>query len=166
MVAPIVLGVALLLGSRGELPREVKFQGALLAQAAPVSVNDAAGDLELAEAIRTRPTMKPAGIVLGIGGGLTLAGLAVVVVGAAVIRGWGGVALALLGAVVGASGLVMLTVGLIMAIAIGVKMGEADARIQTLRERPQEPPAEPPPSPSSVPQVMHGGQGGLLLAHF
>lgn len=166
MIAPIVLGVALLLGSRGEVPREEKFQGALLAQAgvAPASVNDSAQDLELAEALRTRPSMTPAGVILGIGGGLTLVGAVVVVVGAAVIRGWGGVLLALLGAVVGASGLVMLTVGLIMAIATGVRRAEHDARIQMLRERPQ--PAPPPPPPSAAPQVLHEGLGGLLLASF
>ncbi len=168
MLTAGVVAIGLLLGSRGEAPREEKFLGALLAQAdvAPLTVNDEARQREIDELLRKRPTLRAAATVLGIGGGVaTLGGVAVLVgvTGGSI----GGILLAALGLIVGVAGLVVALVGLIMMIGNAAAQGDVDARIQELRDRPSSPtPSEPPPSPIPPPAVMLENKSTVVLARF
>jgi hypothetical protein len=179
MVAAGVVAVALLLGSRAEAPRELKFRGALLAQAdtevseppmpevapptpRPLFVNVEAMQRDLDELVRTRPTLKAATIVLAVGGGVTLLGITLMV-GGAIGAGWSGLGVAVIGLLVGASGLVLGIVGVVMMIASGVAQHDADVRIRELKARIGQaaPPTLPPASSG-----MDGNLSTVLLARF
>ena len=155
MVTASVVAV-MLLGSHGEAAREVKFLGALLAQADPADVNVSAIQHELDELVRTKPTLTGSAIVLSIGGGVALAAVLVVVLGA-VVGGWDGVAVALLGVLFGLTGLVMVAIGLIMVIARAFERASVDAQIERLRAR------LPPPMPPSARTTY---ESTLILARF
>ena len=177
MVVAAVVAVAVLLGSHGEAPREVKFRGALIAQAdldltepplpevappipPPLYVNVEAMQRELDELIRNRPTLKAATIVLAIGGGVSLLGVTLIV-GGAIGSGWTGLGVAVTGLLVGASGLVVGIIGAVMMIACGIAQHLADGRITELKARIIQ--AAPPRLPSSA---MNGDLGTVVLARF
>ena len=155
MVTAAVVAV-MFLGSHGEPSREVKFGGALLAQADAADVNVPALQRELDELVRTKPNYLAAGIVLASGGGVGLLMVALVIVGT-VVAGWDGVAVALVGVLLGLTGIVVLAIGLIMLIAGAVERAEYDTRIERLRAK------LPPPMP---PSASMASEGGVVLARF
>lgn len=162
------LMVALALGSHGEAPREVKFEGALLAQAerAPTSINAELLQRQLDEAIRTRPSLTPGAVVLAIGGGVLTLGAVVVAIGVAA-GGFGGLGIAVLGLIGGAAGLVVVIVGTIMLIVAGMLRRDADAHIADLKARLSSLPAAAPTLPPLPPPgVMNDTQSSVLLARF
>ncbi|MDP1825402.1 MAG: hypothetical protein Q8L48_19245 [Archangium sp.] len=134
MLVAGAVAVGLLLGGHLEAPREVKFAGALLAQAgvAPPQVNEEARNRELAELIRDRPSLTPSAVVLGISGGLTVVTLAVVMIGAGIAR-WGSLTAILVGFMIGFPAFIVGMVGGIMMIVAGVMLHSTDERIRELK---------------------------------
>lgn len=132
MLVAGAITVGLLLGGHLEAPREVKFAGALLAQAevTPRSVNEDARKRELAELIRTRPSLTPSAVVLSISGGLTVVTLAVLMIGAA---RWGSLTALLVGFMIGFPAFIVGMVGGIMMIVAGVMLHSTDERIRELK---------------------------------
>lgn len=176
MVVAAVVAVALMLGSHSEAPREVKFRGALLAQAdldltepplpevvppipPPLYVNVEAMQRELDERIHNRPTLKAATIVLAIGGGVSLLGVTLMV-GGAIGTGWTGLGVAVIGLLVGVSGLLVGLIGVVMMIISAVAQHDADVRIRELKARITQ--AAPPTLPSSERNTL----STLLVARF
>lgn len=156
MLAAGVVAVVLVLGSRGEAPREMKFEGSLLASASSVQLN--AGPLE------RRPTLTAPAVLLAVGGGLTLGGVGVILAAVFVARGWDALGFAMLGIAVGVSGLIMLTVGIIVLIVKVAARANFDQRMLREQEVPPPPALEPPPTvPTSV---MRERQSAILIAQF
>ena len=169
---PAVVAVVLMLGSHGEAPREVKFQGALLAQAdlelpvppmPPPLVNVPAMQRELDQLLRTRPSLKPGTIVLVVGGGVSLLGVSLIVAGS-IGAGWTGLGVVVIGLLVGISGAVVGVIGGVMMIAEGIALHDADARIEDLKARISR--AAPPRLPEPPPSTMKDSLSTVLLARF
>lgn len=156
----------------GEPPREVKFQGTLVAQAdlpppppPPQSLGESAvvntdeTTAEISRLLADRPSLTAGIVLLSIGGGLVTSALLAVVLGVAV-SGWTGVGIILLAMIGGVVGLVPLLIGAIMLPVQSAKRRSIDAKVRDLRQRSATPP--PPVSSGFLPLA----EDGLLVATF
>ena len=145
------MAVGLLLGSRGEAPREVKFQGALLAQneVAPGASNQPAID----ELSRNKPSFTPAVVLYVVGGASVLVGGVLFFVGLANLGTLGGLVSLIAGIVLVPVGVVLIVVAIVVTIGIGVARAGNESR-----QRKLEAPVES--------TLILRPQGGLVLARF
>lgn len=149
MFAAGVVALALNLAAH-EAPREVKFGGALLAQAdALFEINDDAQQRELNQLIGTRPSLLAPSILLVTGGVLTLGGGVAFIVGV-IISYLPGVVIAVVGIVAAASGAILGTIGGVMMSARARAQAAVDERIRRL----------------TAPSALNGDVPGILLARF
>jgi hypothetical protein len=167
MLSMTLVMVAMVVGSHGEAPREVKFQGALLAQAdlpAPPpanTINTEALQKELDQLTRERPTLISPVVLISSGAAnvvLCLASIAGIVATGSGVTGTLGFILLLTALISGPVGIVLGIIGLVALPIQIIRRTEANDRVQELRTR-----LGKPSSPSAGRDDFGGG---AVLAAF
>ncbi len=128
MLVSGVVAVAMLLGSHFEAPREVKFQGTLLAQS-----EKSADQREIDELNRTRPSFVPGVVVLSVGSGVGLLGVLFTGLAFINLNSLAGTIGLIAGLVFVPTGVLAMMVGVVMLLAAAIVRGVTDGRLRKLQ---------------------------------